>query len=529
MKNIALCLLSFLAVAIMVSCGSKGAPEPAPKPDTGNNGDNPGDGKDSVTNGKGSLHPLQQGTENSYSLANAVISLPTVMNPMVWGYDLKQPQAADKTYTSALANSLFNEDGMTFIRVPIFCNYFNQSDCSLQEANSFWVNVKTAIQTTMAVKPDVKIFASLKLEGIYGISVDGYDGGPNLGTFPTWAYNSAPDLTKNYTQGSVKADVYTAMLANYLLYMKRNGFPVDYLAIDNEPEHSCTGFDRLFDLYISVLDGLKAKAATMGFDMPKQFVAPEPIGPKQQHIDFVNYVLTTKNRGDLMTVLGLHYYPTLRYNAPVLQSRLKQIVAATKGCPLWMTEAHYDPLDQITTGSLSNVPGIGAWTELDRANLFMVTNFDLFDSGCSGYFMWAYKRDDTNTKGSVCRELAHSTVGYTPAPIDINLNPDGSSKNAVDRGFNIRSLVNGKAVSVWITNIRDAGATTDITKKDYVIAVRRNTVQKVDSYLVWNDACWAKSPYSAATGPTPAISDDGKYITFTIPDRCMALLKFEMN
>ena|GEM_PF-1637630 len=521
MKKITLCLLSFLAVSIMVSCGSKGSPEPAPAPDTtGNNGDNPGDGKDSITNGKGSLHPLQQGTETSYPLANAVISTPVVANPMVWGYDVKNPTDAN-SFTTSLATNLFNEDGMTMLRVPIFCNYFNQSDHTVQETNSYWVAAMKATKAAMQIKPDVKIFASLKIEGIYGVSVDG---GTTLGTFPTWAYNSSSKgITDNPNNGYVNATVYTDMLANYLLYMKKNGVPVDYLGIDNEPEHSCTGFDRNFALYITVLDSLKAKAATMGFDMPKQFVAPEPLGPKQQHIDFVNYIVTTKNRGDLMTVLGTHYYPVWRYNNPDLQSRLKQIVAAAKGRPLWMTEAHYDALtsDQISQG----------WTELDRANLFMVTNFDLYDSGCSGYIMWSYKRTDSgSTKGSVCRELAQSTVGYTPAPIDINLNPDGTSKNALDRGFNIRALVNVKAVSVWITNIRDAGATTtDITKTGYTIAVKGNTVQKIDSYLVWNDACWGTNSCSAATGPAPTVSADGKYVTFTIPDRCMALLKFTLN
>jgi len=456
------------------------------------------------------------GASAAQPVANAVILPPAKTNPIAWGYDLKNPPAA-AGFNAALATGLFNEDGMTIIRVPILCNYYNESDCSLQENNKYWVAAMKAAKTAMKIKPDVKVFASLRIEGIYGVSVDG----KALGTFPAWAYNGDADVKNNPKKGYVKADVYTDMLANYLVYMKKNGVPVDYLGIDNEPEHSCTGFDRNFDLYITVLDGLKAKAAAMGFDMPKQFVAPEPIGPKPEHIDFVKYLIDKTGRGDLITILGTHYYPIWRYNNPKMQARLGQMVAAAKGRPFWMTEAHYDDLEHT-----KKAPD---WTELDRANLFMVTNFDLFDLGCSGYFVWDYKRDDSNKKGSICRELAQSTAGYTSAPVNINLNPDGTSSNAVDRGFNIRAFVDGKAVSVWITNIRDVGAATDVTKKDYSIAVDGNTIKKIDSYLVWNDACWTKSPYSAISGPAARASRDGKNITFTIPDRCMALLKFRLN
>ena len=491
MKKILSFFLCMLAVPMLAMCGGKDTP--APSTDTTGNG---GGGNDNPT----------------YPLANAVITYPAAPNPIVWGYDIKNPTDANN-FTTSLAANLFQNDGMTILRVPIFCNYYDQATRTVQATNSYWVAAMKAIKAARQVKPDVKIFASLKIEGINGISVDG---GTTLGTFPAWAYNSAPVVTNNPTNGYVKADVYTDMLANYLQYMKDNGITVDYLAIDNEPEHSCTGFDRNFDLYISVLDNLKAKLAAMGLTMPAQLVAPEPIGPKTEHINFVNYLVTTKNRGDLITILGIHYYPTWRYNNPDLQSRLKQIVTASRGRPLWMTEAHYDALDQI-----AKAPD---WTELDRANQFMVTNFDLYDSGCDGYFMWSYRRDDTNTKGSVCRELAQSTVGYTSAPININ-----AGKNALDRGFNIRALANGNAVAVWITNIRDVGATTDVTKNNYTIAVSGKTVKGVDSYLVWNDACWARSPYSAAAGPAPTVSDDGKYVIFTIPDRCMALLKFTLN
>ena len=456
------------------------------------------------------VDPGQSNPNNGSDHAiNAVITYPLIDNPIVWGYDVKQPESANG-FTVNLAKGLFEEDGMGILRVPIFLNYYNESDRTVMENHSKVQAAMAAIQTAVQVKSDVKIFASLKIEGMNGTGVNG-----NEGTFPAWAYNSAPIPTNNPQNGYVKADVYIDMLVNFFLYMKKNNITIHYLAVDNEPEHSCSGFDRNYDLYIEVIDGLKSKFASLEFEMP-QLVAPEPLGPKEEHINFVKYIVDTKKRGDLIDIVGTHYYPIWRWNNANLQSRLKRIADAGQGRPLWNTEAHYDALDQIKKAE--------NWTELDRANQFMVTNFDCFDLGCNGYFIWAYRRADSDLKGSICRQLAQSTADATHAPIDIN--PVG--KNAVDCGFNIRAFVKNKTVTVWITNMKDKDDPKDNTKTGYTLAINGETIKDDATFLIWTDSSWSKSPYSPSTG-NATVSTDRKYITFTIPDRSMSLLTFNIN
>ncbi|GHU99839.1 hypothetical protein FACS1894159_04530 [Bacteroidia bacterium] len=474
MKKIVGCALCLLALPVMAACGSKSKLS-TPSGGGGGNTQQPGSGDEGREAGNGNPGAKR---------ATATIAWPAEAGPIVWGYDLKQPESA-KGFTNAMARSVLIDDGMTIVRVPIFLNSFDPTTHKIIPTETRTATALAAAKEAMKVRPGVKVFASLKLDNDNGRT-----------TFPEWAYNA--QLKR------VRTDVYADMLTEYLLYMKNNGVPVHYLAIDNEPEYTASGIQgSTYSMYIDILDGVRRKTASLGVDMPTQFVAPECYGPKQEYIDLVANVISA-DRGDLITILGTHYYPLYR-NANLL-GRLKKLVEAGQGRPLWNTEAHYDALSeaQIAKG----------WNEMDRANLFMVATFDGFDQGCNGMFFWAYKRDESNAKGSLSRKLVQTTVGATHAAIDIN-----SGKDAVDRGFNIRAFVRDRSVAVWIAN-------TDSQVKDYTIEVAGHKLGSDASYSIWNDAVWNRKPYTQVAGSVVVAGD---VATITIPARSISLVEFSLQ
>ncbi|MCX7012346.1 MAG: hypothetical protein NTW86_07255 [Candidatus Sumerlaeota bacterium] len=313
-----------------------------------------------------------------------------------WGYDIKQPGKAE-TLTPEFAQSLFVDDKMTCLRVPIWGDVKHPAHPADGEVvESGYQAVLNAMANARNARKDVVFFASKRLE----------------------AKQSFPDWVKD--ANGVVPGPYAHLLADYLKFMKDHGFAIDILGIDNEMEYNEGKITP--EKHKAIIDELKSLAASRGFAMPK-IIGPDGYGPKADWLT----TLTESGWGDRLDMAGTHYYP--KWRKP---GKLEPWVKAAGDRPKWHTELHWDKV--VAPNDI-----------LDTAEKAFAAFFDCTDSGLSGYVWWSYVR--TGVKGELEQALTQSTAKTRPIDVD-----DVDGREIKYGTLITRAYREGDRIVVWAIN-----------------------------------------------------------------------------
>lgn len=319
-----------------------------------------------------------------------------------WGYDIKQPGKA-VALSNNLINQIFIGDGMDVLRVPVYARDGHPAEGIVtDEAYTVTNDIIGAILRVKAIKPSVKIFASLRLEG------------PD--TFQPWMLDGT---------GKVDSVQLAKMYRDYLVYMKNKGIVVDILGVDNEAEFNLG--DITPAKYKNIVGRIKAYAAEGLFTVPEQFVAAENYGPNNA-FNFIN-TLNNNNWRNTFDIAGTHYYPHLR---PLIN--LENFVSVTGSKPAWNTEIHWDSKSDVDDDI--------------EAEQGMIAMFDCIDVGMNGMTWWNYGTNNNTFRGQLCGSFVRSIVDSRPVDVD---DIDGRTMEEVTK-VTTRAFRSGNTINIWVIN-----------------------------------------------------------------------------
>jgi O-glycosyl hydrolase len=309
-----------------------------------------------------------------------------------WGYDIKEGSKAAQL-DETLAREIFVDDKMSILRVPIYARIGHPSAGSVDA--SVYADEIAAIRTTLGVKPSVKIFASLKLDG--------------KATFADWVRNS---------DGTVRASEYAHLLYDYLHFMKSRDIAIDVLGIDNEGEFA--GGDITPEKFGRIVNEL---ANRYGATLPR-LIAPETYRASdgQAWLDG----LFQRGLGNTIALAGVHYYSEQRDAAYV--ASLEAFARASRSKTKWDSEFHW-------SAKASNAQSL-------------ISAFDHFDNGFQGMTWWSF---EPASKGGTVSEMETALVKSTTHAYPIDVNDEDGVTLAAGR-FNTRAFRQGRDVVLWVSN-----------------------------------------------------------------------------
>ena len=337
---------------------------------------------------------------------------PTVLRA---GWDIKAWPSRLNTVSEA--RGLYQDVDANFLRVPFFANAHNE-DGSV-DASEYSIEID-AIQSVMAVRPDVEIYASLRLEG--------------ANTFPSWVSQPTanwPTQTGRIFGNTVlrpNPEHYSAMLAGFVRFMQDNGIRIDYLGLNNETEGAVP-----VNRYIATYDLLPAELAAAGVSNANsnfQFVGPDSFGLPSAR-DFVQG-LSNFGRLDTIDVAASHYYPQYDSGNESDWLDLTQIA----GKPIWHTEIHMP----------DNTDAINDLSQTLRDSLSVL--FASIRNGVDSYIWWDSGDDLDEVRDVIKREVTTTTLGAHP----VLTTPTyaGKGDNAGEPLF--QAFVEDDEVTLWIAN-----------------------------------------------------------------------------
>jgi hypothetical protein len=344
-----------------------------------------------------------------------------------WGYDIKQPGKA-AGLGNARINQVFIGDGMSVLRLPVRARDAHPSEGVVTA--SAYADVIGAIQRVKAIKPSVKLFASLRLEGAE--------------TFNDWMVISPTDRR-------VVAAKLAIVYRDFLVYMRSQGITIDIFGIDNEVEFN--GGDITPSKYKTIVDLMRVDARNGLFTMPPLLVAPETYGPNNAF----NWLTTLHNNGwsSYYDIAGTHYYPHLR---PL--SSLTNFCNLAANKIKWNTEIHWDMKDDVA--------------DQLEAEEGLIAIFDGFDLGMTGQTWWNYGTG-TDFRAQMNGELVRST--NNARVIDIN-DSDGRGMTQETK-LNTRAFRRGNELMIWILNNRN------ITLDNHVVTLATGRADGTPTFTRW--------------------------------------------
>lgn len=356
-----------------------------------------------------------------------------------WGFDIKEGGKA-AALTSSLAQSVFVNDGMTLLRLPIYGNISVPAHPAPGVVvGSYYTDVLTAMTNARAANPNVLFFASKKSD--------------SRNTYPSWVKDSS---------NKVIPSQYAIMVADFLQFMQTNGFTIDVLGIENEGYY--TEDNMTPQQFSDTITALKGYASTNGFVMPARTIWPEEYNPD------TNRILTASSLyGANLQIAGTHYYPDAR---PL--SSLQIFVNNAGGRPIWHSEVHWG-----TTHS----------DIISQAEQNFATIFDCTDTGVSAFAWWSYTR--TGIQGSLEQSIVSSTIGSRPVFIDDIDGTTNTLGTLITRAFR-----RGQTIFVWALN------NTATTRNGYGFKLDSGSIVGDVSYEQWNTSGFSTGLASIASTNT---------------------------
>jgi len=346
---------------------------------------------------------------------------PTILRA---GWDIKE--WAGRLNTVAEARGLYVDVDANFIRIPFFPNA-HSADGTV-DVSQYDVELE-AIRAVLAVKPEVEIYASVKLMG--------------ADTFPAWV--SAPTAAWPAQNGSIFGNTvarpnpehYSTMVSDYISYLRDEGISVDFLGLNNETENAVP-----FDRYIATYDLLQAKldaAGIVGEFRDFEYVGPDTFGLSGA-LTFVAS-LASVGRLDTIDSVASHYYPQ---HTSGNELDWQDLSALSGGKPLFHTELH--------------MPGnTGAIAELSQTvrNALSV-QFASFRNGVDSYIWWDSGNNTNRVRDVIKRQVMTTTLGAAP----VFTTPTYQGKGDSDGVPLFQAFVEGSVVTLWIAN--PGGAIADL-------------------------------------------------------------------
>lgn len=400
----------------------------------------------------------------STTFADAVI-YPEIKGEVIdaFFYDLKYWIGAINSETKA--NSIFIEDGMNGVRIPIFGNDSKPAHPSSGVVDSsYYTSLTASINQAKAVvgDDDFTVFASKKLE--------------SDSSFPDWVKDDDGIIPSEYAR----------LLADYIQYFEENGISIDVLGIDNERQYNEGNITP--DKYTETIDSLISYSEKDGFEMPLT-IAPEDYGPNKD-----SWMATMSENGwlDRMDYYGTHYYPAWR---PL--SGLIKDLSYVGNKPFWSTEPHWDnKSDQ---------------DELAVAEDAICALWDQIDQGMTGFMWWNYEL--TSLRGYLMRNISVPLLGAQPIYMEDFDGVDISTEGLLQT----RAFIEDKQITVYAVNI------STLSYNDYGFTLNSGSINGSVSYKQWTD----DSDNTGDSGYATRMSDTK--FTLTLPERSITSFTFEIN
>ncbi len=358
-----------------------------------------------------------------------------------WGYDIKQ-EGRSKAMKPALAHEIFVDTGMNLLRIAVRASDGHPARGVDMIKNGVYADDLDAINIVRSARPDVGIFASLKLLG--------------NDTFPGWVKSG----------GSVDADAYSALLQNYLTYMSQHGVTIDYLGIDCEQKWNHGGITP--GKYNKIVSNVRDFCKANGIKVP-DFIGGEDYGPDDD-LPWLENLWQSPAQFSNVDHVGVHLYS--KHRDAGYASAIDALAKNDHKKGLWDTEFHWNDLDDNGVHFDDVKPG-------------MLLAMDHFDNGFHSMTWWAFQPRSMGTKsGHIMSELVQSTIGAATLPTN---DMDGAAVSMSK--FNSRAFKkSAKEVTLWIANY-DKGQNnqrTEIANQDIASA----------SYVQWSST----SPIAGVAG-----------------------------
>ena len=378
------------------------------------------------------------------------------------GFDIKQPNKAD-SITQEIVRSLYIDDGMTILRVPYYGQIGSAGPGEFSDhGKQLYAKVNRVIDMVLRVKPDVKIFASIRM-------ADNIQDGATK-TFPKWVMKDGVNYEKTQrTNGKdVDPDRYAVLMFDYLKYMHNLNYNIYALGVDNESKlPGKTQYEATIKL---------KKLLTESHIPIPLIVAPEDDKPSPDVLaDFFRAAPTAKNHVD---IVGSHIYCATRRQQYDQWKQLGQM-AADSGKPFWQTELHWDTANNKWLPNFSN--------PLNSAEGALAVAFDFFDFGGSVFVWWSYTnpsiRKDNNIKHRIQPLFTKMMNGAQPLEMT-PLTLTGQNLVPPDHGyerFHIRSFKKENDIIVWLLNV------TDTPLPSYALNIDGKSISGEVSYYRWGD------------------------------------------
>ncbi len=350
-----------------------------------------------------------------------------------------------------------------------------------------------SLSRILAVKPNVQIFASLKLQGAT--------------TFPAWVQSTEDGSIFSSTAKKPLVVEYAQLLADFVSFMAGKGYTIHYIGPGNE-----TGQCLTPDRFGPIATNLKSALTTRGLPIP-QIVGPctfslSSSGGWDNAVSF----LSTPGARDQIDIVSSHFYS--QYNSGS-SSDWQTLATLSGGKPMWHTEIH------TATGTSTDLQ------QVYRDSLAVLFTSNL--NGVNSFVHWSTGSDDNSIAALIKRHEMRTMVGSTPCaisapafakgdPVGTPLyqayyhatdgrlylwvaNPGASLLN-VDISLNT-GIVIGSIMSIWWQgNDANLNGANSGTQPATVAGDRRSFTATFKDHAV----TVVSIPF--ATGPTPAVAFD---------------------
>ncbi|MFC0535723.1 hypothetical protein [Pelagicoccus mobilis] len=350
-------------------------------------------------------------------------------------FDLKSPYAAkqvaegDPLYN---AHTLFADDGFNGIRTSIYGTRDHPRKprpgkpahpAPGEVDGKYYEQEVTALKNALAVNPDLKIFASKKLNG--------------PASFPLWTLKTDSDGDGVADRG-VDPRKYAILLVDYIEYMFGHGIPTHFLGLDNEYFFNEGRINPKVHVRIvkAFREELKRRNKVRSKGGEESLPVPLLIGPEDYYPNSNGWMdkLMERKGGHSMDIYGTHYYPEDRDSHLKL---LEHDLALAGERPKWHTELHWNTRPNAD--------------DFDESEDAIGSLWDCIDLGMTGFIWWHYQREFDSFRGDVMREITTHLLGYSPVKVT-----DFDGEEILTNGkLHTRALRKGNTIRFYALNMSE--------------------------------------------------------------------------